>query len=111
MSLGEVLRNLLDERDISQKELADSLGIGSSTLGNYIQNSRAPDYDVLKNLARFFDVSIDYLLEHELNQDESLNVGEVVRIYRSLSADHQELFLAHGKVLLAHNRKNESPQS
>lgn len=37
MSLGENLRNLIDERDMTQKELAKILNIAASTLGGYIQ--------------------------------------------------------------------------
>ena len=105
MSLGEVLRNLLDERDITQKQLADSLNIGTSTLGNYIQNIREPDYEVIKALARFFDVSIDYLLEHRTNQTISVHEGELLRIFRTLSVDQQELFLEQGKLLIVYNNK------
>jgi len=105
VSLGEVLRNLIDERDISQKQLADSLNIGASTLGNYIQNIREPDYDVLKSLARYFDVSTDYLLEHKEPQLSSFHEEELLRIFRTLTIDQQELFLEQGKLLIAHSTK------
>ena len=64
MSFGDNLRTLLEERDITQKELARQLNIAPSTLGSYVQNVREPDFSTLTLLADYFDVSIDYLLDH-----------------------------------------------
>ena len=110
MSLGEVLRNLLDERDVTQKQLADSLNIGASTIGNYIQNIREPDYEVLRNLADFFDVSIDYLLEHRSKKcvSESGYEDELLRLFRVLTNEQQEFFIEQGKLLITHGRKREN---
>lgn len=110
MSLGEILRNLMDERDITQKKLADSLNVGASTLGNYIQNTREPDYDMLRALANYFNVSTDYLLEHEANENLSHHENELLRIFRALTCDQQELFIKQGKLFITHNNKKESPQ-
>ena len=105
MSLGEVLRSLLEERGVTQKQLADSLNIGASTLGNYMQNIREPDYEVLRSVAKYFNVTTDYLLEHISNQAKSLYEDELLRIFRTLTTDQQELFLEQGKLLIAHNNK------
>ena len=43
MSFGDNLRALIEERDITQKELAKKLNIAPSTLGSYVQNVREPD--------------------------------------------------------------------
>ena len=61
MSFGCMLRKLLLDRGITQKQLAIDMNIPSSTLGNYIQDSREPDFKTLKQLADYFDVSLDYL--------------------------------------------------
>jgi len=105
VSIGETLRVLLEERDISQKQLADMLGLGASTLGNYIQNTRAPDYDMLKVLATFFDVSTDYLLGHKANMEITDQEDELLRIFRTLTTEQRELFIEQGKLLIAHKYK------
>ncbi|MCL2249838.1 MAG: helix-turn-helix domain-containing protein [Oscillospiraceae bacterium] len=105
MSLGEVLRNLMDERDITQKKLADNLNIGASTLGNYIQNIREPDFEMLQALATYFDVSTDYLLGHNVGCEESPHEGELIRIFRSLEPDQKELFIEQGKLFIIQNNK------
>mgnify|MGYP000441238564 CR=1 FL=1 len=65
---GDNLRALIEERDITQKELAKKLNIAPSTLGSYVQNVREPDFATLKMFANFFDVSTDYLLDHSVKE-------------------------------------------
>ena len=62
MKFGDVLRELLEEQNLSQKQLAAELNISASALGNYIRNNREPDFEILKRIARYFCVSTDFLL-------------------------------------------------
>lgn len=47
---------------LSQKDLADILKVGPSTVSMWEQGKRIPDSDMLIILANYFNVSIDYLL-------------------------------------------------
>ena len=58
MNFGDRLRILIDERGITQKELASQLNIAPSTVSSYVQNTREPDFTTLKSLAIYFSVSI-----------------------------------------------------
>ena len=107
MTLGEILRDLLTDRDITQKQLAESLNIGASTLGNYIQNNREPDFETLKALADFFNVSTDYLLDHRRPPASDYREDELLRVFRSLKKDQKDLMIKHGKVLVNHYSKKE----
>lgn len=51
MNFGDRLRILIDERGITQKELASQLNIAPSTVSSYVQNTREPDFATLKSLA------------------------------------------------------------
>lgn len=57
------LKELRKEKKITQKELADSLGLAQSTIANYEQGIRFPDNAMIKKLADYFSVSLDYLLK------------------------------------------------
>ena len=109
VALGDILRELLDEKDITQKQLADSINISASALGNYIQNTREPDYSTLKDVADFFNVSTDYLLDHRCNQTVSHQEDVLLHIFRSLTEEQRELFIEQGKVFIAHNNKKSAP--
>ncbi len=58
------LRELRNERGITQQQLADLLQFGRSTIAGYERNGKQPDNQRLCQLADFFDVSVDYLLGH-----------------------------------------------
>ena len=110
MTLGEILRDLLAELDITQKQLAESLNIGASTFGNYIQNNREPDYDTLKAIAGYFNVTTDYLLDHRTPPANNHKEDDILRVFRALNRDQQDLMLKQGKLLISHyGRKKNLP--
>lgn len=74
--LGDTLRMLREEKNITQSAMAKSLNISPSTIGMWEQNRRSPDGDSLKMLSDFFDVTIDFLLgktEYRKFNPENLN--------------------------------------
>ena len=64
MDFGNTIKALIEEQDITQKELATALNVAPSTISSYVQNTREPDFVTLKLIAKYFDVSIDYLLDY-----------------------------------------------
>lgn len=111
MDFSARLRDLLDERDMKQKELAAIMGIPASTLGGYMQGTSEPDFAVLKRLADFFNVSTDYLLDHHTEDVRSENEHEIIRIFRSLSDEQKDLFIEQGKAFIKVNAKRNAKLS
>ena len=68
--LGKRIKRLREKNKIQQKELAKTIGVSSVVLSRYESGERKPDYDTLKMIADYFDVSTDYLLGHEANSDD-----------------------------------------
>lgn len=62
MNIGDKLKNLRIEKKMTQKQVADRIGLAISAVSSYESGSRYPSYDVLLKLARIFHVSTDYLL-------------------------------------------------
>ena len=105
MTFAEKLRMLIDEREITQKKLALDLQIPASTLGGYVQGTSEPDFDTLKLIARYFNVSSDYLLDIPADLTRSGREEELLRIFRAMTPEQQELYLEQGKVFLRHNAR------
>ena len=60
--MGEKLRSLRIEKKLTQKQIADRIGLAISAVSSYESGTRYPSYDALVKLARIFHVSTDYLL-------------------------------------------------
>lgn len=56
---GEKIKSLRKQKRWTQKELADKLGVGVSTVTNYESGYRATNQDVLFDLSDIFGVSVD----------------------------------------------------
>lgn len=72
--LGDNLKKLRTDRDLTQQELADSLNINRVTYTQYENNKREPDNDTLCLLADFFKVTTDELLGRKLQKGQVISV-------------------------------------
>lgn len=62
MNMGEKLKSLRIEKKLTQKQVADRIGLAISAISSYESGTRYPSYDALVKLACIFHVSTDYLL-------------------------------------------------
>ncbi len=56
------IRELREDRDLRQIDVANATGIDQKTLSNYETGKTNPDSFAILRLADFFDVTSDYLL-------------------------------------------------
>ena len=92
MEFHERLRYLIDCEEMKIKDLAAKLHLAPSTLGNYVQGTREPDYDTLRRIADYFGVSIDYLLGHETPAVD--DERQLLTCYRSFTPSQPRRFTA-----------------
>lgn len=62
MQLGQRLKYLRLQKNMTQEQLAEIIGISRSALSMYELNEREPDIETIVKFADFFQVSTDYLL-------------------------------------------------
>ncbi|PWJ49155.1 helix-turn-helix transcriptional regulator [Faecalicatena contorta] len=60
-SFGRKLIELRNEKDITQADSAELIGITRNTLSMYERNERCPNIDIAVNAANAYNVSLDYL--------------------------------------------------
>lgn len=56
------LRDLRAEKNISQRKMAEMFSVSQGTYNNWEQGNTQPSIEQLIELARFFGVSVDYLI-------------------------------------------------
>lgn len=92
MAFGEKLYELLEDRDISQKEFAKTLNIAPTTLNGYIKEKRQPDFELVKKISSVLNVSVDFLLD---NSENAFNITakelSMLNKLRTLSKEQQQI--------------------
>jgi transcriptional regulator with XRE-family HTH domain len=100
MQFGEILRLLMEESNVKPKQLAKDLRISITMMNSYIRCQQVPDFDLLKRIAAYFDVSTDDLLDYQgaAMQPQSHIEDDLLRVFRSLPLEQRRVFLEQGKV-------------
>ena len=60
--LGQRLQEQRILRNLSQKQVASSIGVSASVISNYESGERTPSIEILISLAHLYRCSTDYLL-------------------------------------------------
>lgn len=81
---GENLKKLRKERDLTQENLADFLGLTFQAVSKWERSEGYPDITVLPDIASFFDVSVDDLLgiNQAMNEEK---LSSLIEEYDNLS--------------------------
>ncbi|WP_455533338.1 helix-turn-helix domain-containing protein [Roseburia inulinivorans] len=73
-NLGYKLKTLRVRNQLSRKQVAELVGVSVSTIGLYESNERLPSLPVLVKLACQYKTSVDYLLNIDTSDKNSLSL-------------------------------------
>ncbi|SCH88929.1 helix-turn-helix domain-containing protein [Romboutsia sp. Marseille-P6047] len=65
--IGKLIYNLRKEKNMTQKQVADLMNISDKTISKWERGLGCPDISLLSELAEIFCVSVDRILEGEIN--------------------------------------------
>ena len=68
---NDILRQLRNEKGVSQQVVADYLNITKQAYSLYELGKREPDFETLLKLGEYFDESTDYILRGEKTEDDT----------------------------------------
>lgn len=90
---GERLQELRKDRGMIQKDLAKVLSLSWQTISSYETGQSMPGSDTLKSIARYFDISLNYLFElidHPASYRRERNL-ELIRNYQEFDPEDQQM--------------------
>lgn len=67
MSIGEKIKKLRQEKNVSQAELGEIVGVHEKHISRYERGISRPSVEILRKMAGYFGVSIDFIV----NEDNS----------------------------------------
>ena len=102
--LGERIAELRKAKGISQEELADALMTSRQAISKWERGESDPDITRLKDLALYFEVSIDYLLGYDI-ETTSVN-GFISRLKKCLEEEKYDVSLDEIKMIISRNNNN-----
>ena len=85
MSLGDRIKQLRTEYNITQLELAEELGKKKNTVSNYENGVSMPDLTTAMEIAKFFHCSLDYLTgltDNRFREDDNINNYIKINAYK-----------------------------
>ena len=93
------IKNLREQRSLTQEQLADKLNISPSTIGMYEQGRRQPTLDTLIKISNIFQTPINTFLNiEEKFYIKSIQIDNII-IELIDFIQHQECVLFKGKKL------------
>lgn len=115
---ADILKQLRKSKKLNQKQFANKVYVSPSAVSQYETGRTMPSRETLERIAKFFDVSTDYLLgtspiaeiEELLNQDycTGVTVSELVGKCMSVTGKHRETLLDIVDALeISSSRKGE----
>jgi transcriptional regulator with XRE-family HTH domain len=72
MQLGRRIKELRKKRNITQQDLAEMLGVSYQAISRWENNITSPDITALPVLANIFNVTVDYLLDVNINENTQI---------------------------------------
>jgi transcriptional regulator with XRE-family HTH domain len=77
-TFGEKLKQLRTGAKLSQTQLAKRIKLGYKTIYLYESGKAAPSIDIAARIAKFFQVSTDYLIFDDQEQEEKVRDRELL---------------------------------
>lgn len=75
--LGDKIKELRKSKRINQMTLSKYLNVSKGAIGMWETNKREPDIQTIKQIANYFNVSLDYLLENESKETNKKNQEKI----------------------------------
>lgn len=97
----------LELNKISQKELAERLGVSQSAVTNWIKGKNSPDIELVAEMCRIFDISIMEMMgvsEHSKSETDLVK-EKLIRNYEQLNSKGREELLSFSNYQLTVNSK------
>ena len=70
MTLGEKIYRLRTDRNLTQEQLAEKLGVTRQSISKWEGDLVKPEIEKLKAMAKLFEVSLDDLISDEASDDK-----------------------------------------
>ncbi len=105
------VKELREEKGLSQEELAKVVGTNRTTISLYESEQRGLSLDMIVKLADYFDVSTDYLLgiseKRNLIEDTRIRLALDTKDYTNITSKQRQQIEEFARFVLKDNLKKK----
>lgn len=99
LKIAENIKKIRKERNMTQEQLAAAFGVTVGAVSKWESGASVPDIMIIMELARFFGISVDVLLGHEIAEDEGVYYYETIRNLRNEKRFEEAISVAERALL------------
>lgn len=112
MTLGQKIKKLRIENGLTQKDLADQVFVTFQTVSKWEKDENEPDVSTLRELAKLFNCSMDYLLseDDEKEQEAKEEVTESQPVVAPAEPVTKTIIIHQKELHVCERRKKDIPE-
>lgn len=116
--LGQRIRLLRKMRNMTQADLASALDVAKTTISAYENDVNEPNHEMLKKMADYFNVTVDYLIgrtnshtqeevnaQLRLSMDQLQKIDELYEILLSIDDEEERSNIIQTAIVFANGVK------
>ena len=101
IKIGAKIKALRKRDDITQEQLAEILGVSNQAISRWESESGYPDIEYIAPIANFFNVTIDYLFDHD-TAEKKRKIEAYREQYKKCMQEHPLTFIDEQIDLMRH---------
>lgn len=115
MEIAHIIADIRSKNKLSQRDLADKIGVSSGVVGSWETGRILPGFESCIALADYFRISTDVLFEKDrkLSPDEYKPLAmpqdfkKMMTIFTELSEENRDILIGKGREILKEQRLEE----
>ena len=103
--LGDIISELRNKKNLTQKQLANKLGISDKAISRWETGKSFPDLDMLFRISKFFNISLENLLKARMIDDGTDDelMQDIIREFNDMNKKHSKRM----KIILLIKNQNQ----
>lgn len=103
LTTGKFIAHKRKEKNFTQEQLAEKLGVSNKTVSKWETGKCMPDYSVIKNLCDELEITVAELMDGECSEEKSVRVyddEQIVDLLKRTQELEKQKNLLYGVILI-----------
>lgn len=101
--IGEFIAQRRKEKNLTQAQLAERLGVSNKTVSKWETGKNMPDYSIIEVLCRELEITVSELMDGEASEENSVRVyddSQILDLIRNMQMLERQKNTLYGIILI-----------